>query len=128
MFTKEVVMVGENDWFNKYLCIFESLLGPKMKSTFTSLLGTRAVEEIFKRKGWSMTKIHIVKLKKDPSLYEAMLQKGGIDKIRLSANARSTDEEKEAFLLQQFQRFEKYVQVLLVSGQVGFKGPSQLLG
>jgi hypothetical protein len=37
-----------------------------------------------------------------------LLQKGGTDKIKLSVSARN-DEEKEAFLFQQYQRFEQYV-------------------
>jgi hypothetical protein len=79
----------------------------------------RAVEEIFKMKGWSTTKTHIAKLKKDYSLYEALLQKGGTDKIKLSADAGATDEEKEAFLLQQYQKFEQYVYWFL--GELIFK-------
>jgi hypothetical protein len=71
---------------------------------------SRAVEEIFKMKGWSTTKTHIAKLKKDYSLYKALLQKGGTNKIKLSADDGATaDEEKEAFLLQQYQKFEQYV-------------------
>jgi hypothetical protein len=86
-------ITGPKDCF-KRLRIFESLLGPKVKSTFASMLG-RAVEEIFKMKGWSTTKTHIAKLKKDYSLYEALLQKGGTDKIKLSADAGVTEDEKE---------------------------------
>jgi hypothetical protein len=57
--------MSQKDCF-ECICMFESLLGPKMKSTFASLL-SRAVEDIFKMKGWSATKTNIVKLKKDPS-------------------------------------------------------------
>jgi hypothetical protein len=70
VFTKQGIM-GPKDCF-KRLRILESLLGRKTKSTFASMHG-RAVEEIFKMKGWSGTKTNIVKLKKDPSLYEALL-------------------------------------------------------
>lgn len=82
MFTRQGI-TDEKDCF-KHLCIFESLLGP-----------------IFKLKGWwSMIKTNILKLKK------VFLQKGETNKIKLSANAGVNDEEKEAFLLQHYQRFE----------------------
>jgi hypothetical protein len=117
VFTKQGITGGPKDCF-KHLRIFESLLGPKTKSTFTSMLG-RAVEEIFKMKGWSGTNTSIAKLKKDPSLYEVLLKKGGTDKIKLLADAGATDEEKEAFLLQQYQKFEQYVYWFL--GKLIFK-------
>jgi hypothetical protein len=64
MFTKQGI-AGKKGCF-KHLCMFESLLGPMMKSTFASLLG-KVVEEIFKLKGWLMTQTDIAKLKRDPS-------------------------------------------------------------
>jgi hypothetical protein len=51
------------------------------------------VEEILNLKGW---------LKTDT-------QKEVTNMIKLLPNARATDEEKEVFLLQQYQRFEQYM-------------------
>jgi hypothetical protein len=117
MFTKQGI-TGESDCF-KRLHIFESLLGPKMNSTFASLLG-RVVEEVFKQKGWLTTKTHIARLKKDPSLFEALLNNRGDSKIKLSAEAGMTDEEKENYFLQQwYQKFEWYVYWFL--GEMVFK-------
>jgi len=89
-----------------------------MKSTFASLLG-RAVEEVFKIKGWMTSKAHITKLKHDLSLFEELLQNGGDAKCKLMADARATDEEKGTFLLQQYQRFEQYMYWFL--GEMVFK-------
>jgi hypothetical protein len=116
VFTKQGI-TGETDCF-KRLHIFESLLGPKTKSTFASLL-SRAVEEVFKQKGWLMTKTHIARLKKDPSLFDALLNNRGDSKIKLSAEAGTTDEEKENYFLQQYQKFERYVYWFL--GKMVFK-------
>jgi hypothetical protein len=99
MFTKQQGITGEKDCF-KRLRIFESLLGPMTKSVFASLLG-RAVEEVNKQNGWATTKSHIAKLKKDLSLFEALLCNKGDSKVKLLAEARATDEEKDAFFLQQ---------------------------
>jgi hypothetical protein len=57
VFTKQGI-TGEKDCF-KCLWIFESLLGPTTKSTFASLLGRRAVEEVFKQKGWLTSNANI---------------------------------------------------------------------
>jgi hypothetical protein len=107
MFTK-LGFLEEKDCF-KCLHIFDSLLHAKMKSTFASLLG-RAVEEVVKqKKGWAMTKSHIAKVTKDPSLFEAFLNNKGDPKVKLSAEAGTADEEKDAFFLQQYQKFEQYM-------------------
>jgi hypothetical protein len=116
VFTKQGI-TGEKDCF-KHLRIFESLLGPKMKSTFASLL-SRAVEEVFKHKGRLTTKTHIARLKKDPSLFEALLNNKGNSKIKLLAEAGMTDEEKDAYFLQRYQKFERYVYWFL--GEMVFK-------
>jgi hypothetical protein len=50
---------------------------------------------------------------------EALLQNGGDDKCKLTAEAGATDKEKNAFLLQQYQKFEQYVYWFL--GEMVFK-------
>jgi hypothetical protein len=48
-----------------------------------------------------MTKTQIgARLKKDPSLFEALLNNRGNSKIKLSAEAGTTDEEKDNYFLQ----------------------------
>jgi hypothetical protein len=50
-------ITGDKDCFMR-LRLFESLLGPKTKSTFANLL-SRAIEEIFKDDGWSVTNANL---------------------------------------------------------------------
>ncbi len=110
-------ITGDKDCF-KRLRIFESLLGPKTKSTFAGLLG-RAIEEVFSDEGWSVTKPSLLKIKKDLSLFESVLSNGNDNRYKLTAAAGATVREKEAFLLEQYKKFEQYVYWFL--GEMVFK-------